>query len=366
MMSMDISNHYVVIMAGGVGSRLWPMSRSSNPKQFHDLMGTGKSLLRQTFDRFSGVCPLANVYVVTSKEYEGLVREQLPELGEGQVLTEPDRRNTGPCVAYACFKIEDLNKNAVITVAAADHYIINEDNFKETILLGMKQAAQADCLITLGIKPTRPDTGYGYIQFTDSEDSIDKKIKKVKTFTEKPDADMAKFFLESGDFYWNSGIFIWSVKSVLKGLEKHMPHTNGLFSEGRGFYNTPKEQAFINTIYQQCKNISIDYGLMEKANNVLVILSDFGWSDLGTWGSLYTHIPKDEHENAVVGKNIRFYDSSNNMVNIAREKMVVIQGLQDYIVVESDGVLLICRKEDEQKIKQFVNDIKLEKGDRYI
>jgi mannose-1-phosphate guanylyltransferase len=363
---MDIKNHYVVIMAGGVGSRLWPMSRTANPKQFHDLMGTGKSLLRQTFERFTGIVPLENVFVVTAADYEGLVKKQIPELKSDQILTEPDRRNTGPCVAYACFKIEDLNKNAVITVAAADHYIIDEENFRQTILLGAKQAMHTDCLITLGIKPTRPDTGYGYIQFTEASDAIDAKIKKVKTFTEKPDLDLAKQFLESGDFYWNSGIFIWSVKSVLKGIEKHMPHTNGLFNEGRGFYNTPKEKAFINTIYQQCKNLSIDYGLMEKAKNVFVILSDFGWSDLGTWGSLYSHIAKDENKNAVVGKNIRFYDANNNMVNVSKEKLVVIQGLEDYIVVESEGILLICKKNDEQKIKQFVNDVKLEKGDKFI
>lgn len=363
---MDIKNNFVVIMAGGVGSRLWPMSRAANPKQFHDLMGTGKTLLRQTFDRFQGICPTENVFVVTSQEYEQLVLEQLPELSSNQVLTEPDRRNTGPCVTYASYKIEEINPNAIITVAAADHYIIDEENFGNTILLGMQQAAQKDCLITLGIKPSRPDTGYGYIQFTDAEDVIEDKIKKVKTFTEKPDLDIAKQFLESGDFYWNSGIFIWSVKSVLKGIEKHMPHTNGLFSEGKGFYNSPKERAFINTIYQQCKNISIDYGLMEKAKNVLVILSDFGWSDLGTWGSLYTHIPKDDQQNAAVGKNIKFYSASGNMVNVAKEKLVVIQGLNDCIVVESDGILLICKKEDEQKIKQFVNDIKLEKGDRYL
>jgi mannose-1-phosphate guanylyltransferase len=363
---MEIKNHYVVIMAGGVGSRLWPMSRTANPKQFHDLMGTGKSLLRQTFDRFQGICPVENVYIVTSHEYEDLVKKQLPELHDDRVLTEPDRRNTGPCVAYACFKIEDLNKDAVITIAAADHYIIDEENFRQTIMLGAKQAEASDCLITLGIKPTRPDTGYGYIQFTDSNETVDGKIKKVKTFAEKPDLEHAKKFLDSGDFYWNSGIFIWSVKSVLKGIEKHMPHTNGLFSEGRGFYNTPKEKAFINTIYQQCKNLSIDYGLMEKAKNVFVILSDFGWSDLGTWGSLYSHIPKDMHQNAVVGKNIRFYNSTGNMVNVTHEKLVVIQGLDDYIIVESEGILLICKKEDEQKIKQFVNDIKLEKGDKFI
>ncbi len=353
-------------MAGGVGSRLWPMSRSGNPKQFHDLMGTGKTLLRETFNRFAGICPSENIFIVTSAEYENIVIEQIPEINTNRVLAEPDRRNTGPCVTYASYKINEINPNAIVAVAAADHLIIDENNFRETILLGMQQAEKKDCLITLGIKPSRPDTGYGYIQFTDETEVIDSKIKKVKTFTEKPDIDIAKQFLESGDFYWNSGIFIWSIKSVMKGIEKYMPHTNGLFAEGKGFYNTPKERAFIKTIYQQCKNISIDYGLMEKAKNVLVILSDFGWSDLGTWGSLYTHISKDDQQNAVVGKNVRFYRSAGNMVNVSDEKLVVIQGLENYIVVESNGVLLICKKDDEQKIKNFVNDIKLEKGDKFI
>ena len=352
-------------MAGGIGSRLWPMSRTSNPKQFHDLMGTGRTLIQQTFDRFRDICPVENILVVTNYSYLNLVKKQLPELSEEQILCEPERRNTGPCIAYACYKIESLNKEARIVVASSDHLIINEEKFKETILLALDQASKKDCLITLGIKPSRPDTGYGYIQFIDDDSTISTEIKKVKTFTEKPNLEIAKQFLESGDFYWNSGIFVWSVKSVLKGIEKFMPHTNGLFSEGKDIYNTPGEKDFIYQIYQQCKNISIDYGLMEKAKNVYVILSDFGWSDLGTWGSLYTHIKKDEHKNAIIGRNVRTYDTTNCMVNVPREKLVVLHGLDDFIVVESEGILLICKKSEEQKIKQFVNDIKIEKGEKF-
>ena len=352
-------------MAGGIGSRLWPMSRTSNPKQFHDLMGTGRTLIQQTFDRFRDICPIENILVVTNYSYLNLVKKQLPELPEEQILCEPERRNTGPCITYACYKIESMNKEAKIVVASSDHLIINEDKFKETILLAIDQANKKDCLITLGIKPSRPDTGYGYIQFIDDDTTISSEVKKVKTFTEKPSLEIARQFLESGDFYWNSGIFVWSVKSVLKGIEKYMPHTNALFYEGKDLYNTPAEKDFIYQIYQQCKNISIDYGLMEKAKNVYVILSDFGWSDLGTWGSLYTHIKKDDHKNAIIGKNVRTYDTTNCMVSVPREKLVVLHGLDDCIVVESEGILLICKKSEEQKIKQFVNDIKIEKGEKF-
>ena len=363
---MSNKHNYCVIMAGGIGSRLWPMSKTLNPKQFHDVLGTGRTLLQQTFDRFTDICPRENIFIVTNSLYKNKVAEQLPLIGEAQILCEPDRRNTAPCVAYACFKIEGLDPEANVIVASSDHLILNELQFKETILLGLKQASATDCLITLGIKPSRPDTGYGYIQFTDEKGTLDTSIKKVKTFTEKPNIDLAKEFLESGDFYWNSGIFIWSLKSILKAFEKYMPHTNGLFSEGKGIYNTAGEVEFIAGIYTQCKNISIDYGIMEKAKNVYVVLSDFGWSDLGTWGSLYTHAKQDKFGNALVGKNIRVYDSTNNMIRMPKDKLAVIQGLHDYIIVESDNILLICKKEDEQQIKNFVNDLKLEKGDKFI
>ena len=362
---MNNKHNYCVIMAGGIGSRLWPMSRTANPKQFHDVLGTGRTLIQQTFDRFTDICPVENIFVVTNSLYKAKVSEQLPSLKESQILCEPDRRNTAPCVAYACFKIEDLDPNANIIVASSDHLILKEELFKETIFTALKQASASDCLITLGIKPSRPDTGYGYIQFMDDEYTVDSTVKKVKTFTEKPNIDLAKEFLDSGDFYWNSGIFIWSLKSILKAFEKHMPHTNGLFIEGKGIYNTAGEDEFIAGVYTQCKNISIDYGIMEKAKNVYVVLSDFGWSDLGTWGSLYTHARHDKNGNAVIGKNCRVYKSSNNFIRMPKDKMVVIQGLDDYIIVESDGILLICRKEDEQQIKNFVNDIKLDKGEKF-
>lgn len=362
---MSNQHNFCVIMAGGIGSRLWPMSRTAHPKQFHDVLGVGRTLIQQTFDRFTDVCPVENIFVVTNSIYKKQVSEQLPQLNESQILCEPDRRNTAPCVAYACFKIEGIDPDANIIVASSDHLILKEDQFKETIQLAIKQATASDCLITLGIKPSRPDTGYGYIQFTEDENTVDTSIKKVKTFTEKPNLELAKEFLASGDFYWNSGIFIWSLKSIIKAFEKYMPHTNGLFSEGRGIYNTEKENDFITGIYSQCKSISIDYGIMEKAKNVFVVLSDFGWSDLGTWGSLYTHARRDKNGNALIGKNIKVYDSSNNMISMPKDKMVVIQGLHDYIIVESGGILLICKREDEQQIKNFVSDIKVEKGEKF-
>lgn len=353
-------------MAGGIGSRLWPMSRTASPKQFHDVLGTGRTLLQQTFDRFKNTCPAENIFVVTNDQYVNLVSNQLPEIKKEHILCEPDRRNTAPCVAYASFKIENINPNARIIVAPADHLILNNDVFRNTIELALEQASQKDCLITLGIKPSRPDTGYGYIQFTDTKDVLNSSIKKVKTFTEKPSHEIAQQFLESGDFYWNSGIFIWSLKSILTAFEKYMPHTNGLFSEGRGIYDTDAEKDFISKTYQHCKNISIDYGIMEKAKNVLVLLSDFGWSDLGTWASLYTHVKKDENQNAVVGKLVKTYDTQNCFVNVPKDKLVVLQGLDNYIIVESDSILLVCKKDQEQKIKQFVSDIKIEKGDKYV
>jgi mannose-1-phosphate guanylyltransferase len=358
-------NNYSVIMAGGIGSRFWPMSRTAFPKQFHDVLGIGKTLIQLTYDRFLDICPKENIYIVTNEIYKDLVLEQLPDLTENQVLCEPSRRNTAPCIAYACYKIEASNPNANIVVAPSDHLILKESVFQETLRLALSQTAAEDCLVTLGIKPSRPDTGYGYIQFEEAENSTNDSIKKVKSFTEKPDLETANRFLDSGDFYWNSGIFIWSLKSILKAFEQHLPEVNSIFKEGERKYNTDQEADFIEGAYQVCKNISIDYGIMEKSKNVLVVLSDFGWSDLGTWGSLYTHIDKDKDENSILGDNVFMYDSSNCMVNVPKEKLVVLQGLDDYIVVESDGILLVCKKEDEQKIKQFVTDIKSTKGDQF-
>lgn len=354
-------------MAGGIGSRFWPMSRTNHPKQFIDILGTGKTLLQQTFDRFAKICPEENILVVTHESYQDLVMQQLPRIKKNNILLEPMRKNTAPCVAYASYKILKRNPDANIVVAPSDHLILKEDTFKKAIINCFKKTASEDCLMTLGIKPTRPDTGYGYIQFTESTTKEkDKRIKKVKTFTEKPDLEMAKFFLKSGDFIWNSGIFIWNIKSILNAFEKYEPEMDALFKEGINKYDTAEEYTFIEEAYSQCKNISIDYAIMEKAKNTFVRSSIIGWSDLGTYGSLYQHIPKDNHQNAVVGKNVLMYDAKNNIVNISKDKLLVLQGLDGYIVVESEGILLICKKEDEQKIRHFVADVKSKKGDQYV
>ncbi len=354
-------------MAGGIGSRFWPMSRTAHPKQFLDVLGTGQTLLQQTYNRFLRLCPKENIYIVTNDLYVDLVKEQLTGIDLNNILSEPARKNTAPCVAYACYKIAQLNPDAVTVVAPSDHLISKEDTFVKAIKSCFKKASKEDCLLTLGIRPSRPDTGYGYIQYIDSDiEEKDKRIKKVKTFTEKPDLEMAKFFLKSGDFLWNSGIFIWSVKSVISAFEKYCPELDVIFKEGNEVYNTPKELEFISRVYSNCKNISIDYAIMEKADNVYVRASVIGWTDLGTWGSLYEHIKQDKDNNAVVGKNVMLYDTKNCIVNVHKDKLVIMQGLDDYIVVESDGILLICKKQDEQQIRTFVNDVKVAKGEKFI
>jgi mannose-1-phosphate guanylyltransferase len=349
-------------MAGGIGSRFWPMSTSSNPKQFHDVLGIGKTLLQLTVERYLPICDKANILIVTNERYKSLVQEQLPNFNEDQILLEPSRKNTAPCIAYACYKIHSQNKDANIIVAPSDHLILKEIEFQKTIETALKNTAKNNCLMTIGLKPSRPDTGYGYIQFEQG----DSNIRRVKTFTEKPSLDIAQRFLESGDFYWNSGMFIWSSSAIVEAFGKLLPEIGKLFSELNNVYYTDQEETEINKIYPICKNISIDYGIMEKAGNVEVILADLGWSDLGTWGSLYTHIDKDSNKNAIVGKNVLTYDANDNMVLVPDNKLVVIQGLNDYIVVESNDTLLICKKRDEQKIKQFVTDIKSKKGDKFI
>ena len=360
-------NNYCVIMAGGVGSRFWPMSKTSFPKQFLDILGTGRTLLQQTFDRFEKICPIENIIVITHASYRHLVAEQLPKINKENILCEPARKNTAPCVAYACYKIAASNPNAVTVVAPSDHLILKEETFVKAIKSCYLKAKNEDCLITLGIKPTRPDTGYGYIQFIESAtEEKDSRLKKVKTFTEKPDLEMAKFFMQSGDFLWNSGIFIWSVKSILSAFQKHMPDIDKLFLEGKEVWNTNKEAEFVRTAYEGCKSISIDNAILEKADNVYVRSSIIGWSDLGTWGSLYAHIKRDKDENAIVGKNVMMYNSKNCIVNVSKDKLVVIEGLDDYIVVESDNTILICKKADEQQIRNFVNDVKVTKGEKFI
>ncbi|WPU95820.1 mannose-1-phosphate guanylyltransferase [Mucilaginibacter sabulilitoris] len=358
-------NNYAIIMAGGIGSRFWPISRSSHPKQFIDILGTGKTLIQNTYERFLKVCPQENIYIVTNENYTKLVKSQLPELTDQQILTEPVMRNTAPCVAYGCFKIERLNPNAVIVVAPSDQQILDEEAFVSAIDKSLQTAAENDCLITLGIKPSRPDTGYGYIQYTDQV--IHHDFHKVKTFTEKPTLEIAKTFLQSGDFLWNAGIFVWSAEAIVKAFGQHLPEMHEIFADARPVYNTEEEKAYIHKAYQQCINISIDYGVMEKADNVYVLPSEFGWSDLGTWASIYDLADKDYVGNAVIpSEKVIMYDSSNCMVNVPGEKLVILQGLHDYIVVESNNTLLVCPRDQEQNVKQVVADVKSKFGTKYI
>lgn len=359
-------NNYAIIMAGGIGSRFWPMSRSTYPKQFLDVLGTGETLIQQTFKRLSKVCPAENILVVTNKDYKTLCQEQLPEILENNILCEPTMRNTAPCIAYAAFKLYSQNTEANMIVAPSDHLITNEAEFTRVVNDCLKASAQENCLLTLGIKPNRPDTGYGYIQY--NEDSLAKytDIKKVKTFTEKPNQDLALQFLDSGDFLWNSGIFIWKAEAVILSIRKHLRDLYDVFESGNEYYNTSEETEFIDRVFPGCKSISVDYGLMEKSDKVYVYPADFGWSDLGTWGSLYTHLDMDDRKNGVIGDNVMLYNSSGNIVNVPKDKLVVLQGLDGYIVVESNNTLLICKKDDEQQIKQFVADIKREKGEDLV
>jgi mannose-1-phosphate guanylyltransferase len=361
-----MKNNYCVIMAGGIGSRFWPMSRNNHPKQFIDILGTGKTLIRQTFERFLKICPPENIFIVTNELYLEHVYKLIPEISKEQVLAEPLRRNTAPCVAYSSFKIAAKNPNANIVVAPSDHVIKDEQGFHEAIIKALDFTAKNDALITLGIHPSRPDTGYGYIQFKNEESDEKFKISKVKTFTEKPNLEMAKFFLKSGEFLWNAGIFVWNLKSIMKAFEDFLPEMYALFKEGKGFYDTTEEAEHVRKAYTHCTNISIDYGIMEKAKNVYVMSAEFGWSDLGTWKSLYENLDHDEKENAIVGNHVMVDKTSNCIINIPKGKLAVILGLDNYIVVESDNVLLICPKDDEQQVRNLVNDVKIKKGEKYV
>lgn len=355
-------NYFVVIMAGGIGSRFWPMSRQSYPKQFHDILGTGRTLLQQTADRYATICPPENIYIVTNKDYYGLVHEQLPHLDPHQILLEPVGRNTAPCVAYACAKIQKRNPEACVVVAPSDHVILKEEAFVHTVLTGLTIAKENDVLLTLGIKPSRPDTGYGYIKF--SNETL-RAAHKVKTFTEKPQLELAKAFLESGDYVWNAGIFIWSAKTVMTALETHLGELFDIFNDGTDSYYTDAESTFIASAYAQCKSISIDYGIMEKSANVFTLLSDFGWSDLGTWKSLYDISDKDADGNVING-NVMTYDTANCIIKTtSKDKLIVVQGLQNFIVAESDGVIMICNKDQEQRVKDFVTDTKAKQEKRF-
>jgi mannose-1-phosphate guanylyltransferase len=357
-----MKDNYCIIMAGGIGSRFWPVSRNENPKQFLDFFGTGSSLLQMTFNRFKKIVPVENIYIVSNVIYRDLILAQLPEINASQILLEPTRRNTAPCIAYATHRIASVTDKANIIVDPSDHLILKEDDFISTIKTGLDFISKQDSLLTLGIKPSRPETGYGYIQIDEGEGNL----RKVKTFTEKPNIDLAKVFVESGEFFWNSGIFLWSLDSIKNAFDTLLPDVSAKFKTEDGVYGTEKEQDFINKIYPSCHNISIDYGIMEKASNVSVLCADFGWSDLGTWGSLHDLSDKDKNKNANLKCNALFYESKNNVVALPEGKLAVIQGLDGYIVAEADDVLLICKKEDEQNIRQFVTDVTVKFDGKYI
>jgi mannose-1-phosphate guanylyltransferase len=357
-------NHYVAIMAGGIGSRFWPMSRTDFPKQFLDILNTGRTLIQATYDRFALFIPKENIYVVTSEQYRDIVAEQLPELPLENILSEPSRKNTAPCIAYISYKLRQLNPDGNIICAPADHIILQPEAFKEVCIKALDFTAHIKGLVTLGIKPTHPNTGYGYIQY--EQQSVSENVYKVKTFTEKPDKELAKTFLLSGDFLWNAGIFVWQVKNIIQAFEKFLPEMHDVFDAEKNYFNTAAETEAIERIYPQCVNISIDYGVMEKADNVYIIPSSFGWSDLGTWASAYDNLQKDYFENAVAGNNVMIIDATKNIVHADNSKLVLLQGLDDFIIVDTQDVLLICKKDKEQAIKEYVAEVKKLKGDKFL
>jgi len=357
-------NNYVAIMAGGIGSRFWPKSRTAYPKQFLDILGTGQSLIQATFERYSKVVPTENIYVVTSEDYVEIVAEQLSSLPPENIVAEPFRKNTAPCIAYISFKIHEKNPDAVMIAAPADNHIPDEENFNSVMLKALDFVTHINALITIGIKPTYPNTGYGYIQHETVEAAPG--IYKVKTFTEKPNIDLAKVFLKSGDFLWNSGIFTWKCKTIINAFEQHLPEIYELFYTDKEKFNTNQETKFIQTIYSQCPSISIDFGIMEKANNVFVIPSSFSWSDLGTWNSAHANMEKDYFDNAVVGDNVMVFETHNSVIQAPDKKLILVQGLEDYIIVDTNDVLLICKKEKEQEIKDYVSEIKRTKGEKFL
>lgn len=362
-----MKNRFCVIMAGGVGSRFWPMSRQSKPKQFIDILGTGETLLQATYRRALKFCSPEGIVVVTNERYKELVAEQLPQLNPEFILSEPVRRDTAPCIAYAAYKIRLKNPDAILSVLPSDHLISREEEFTNAINKGYESATRDDILLTLGIRPSRPDTGYGYIQFRSEDmDASGNEFVKVKTFTEKPNEELARMFVSSGEFLWNSGMFIWSAKSILNAFDKYQPDIIAAFREKHSVFYTEQEQEAINEVYGQCKSISIDYGIMEKADNVYVMGTDIGWSDLGTWVSMFEHAPKSPGHNAVIGKNVMLFDAKNCLINCPKEKLVVIGSVKDLIITEYDDMLLVCRKDEEQKIKHYVNEVKIEKGDKFL
>lgn len=356
-------NHYVAIMAGGIGSRFWPVSRMDHPKQFLDLLNIGRTLIQSTYDRFAHFIPNDNIYVVTSVQYKEIVEKQLPQMRPENILCEPSRKNTAPCVAYISYKLHQLNPESNLICAPADHLILDDTSFRKVSLDALEFTEKNNALITLGIKPVSPNTGYGYIQH--EMVAVSDNVYKVKTFTEKPDIELAKKFIISGDFLWNAGIFVWRTDSIIKSFEKYLPEIHEVFDGAKKDLINSGEKAAIDTIYPLCVNISIDYGILEKADNVYVIPSEFGWSDLGTWGSAYDNLAKDDMENAIGGANVMLFDSTKNVIHSKKNKLLLLQGLDDYIVVDTDDVLLVCKKEKEQQIKEYVSEVKRNIGDKF-
>jgi mannose-1-phosphate guanylyltransferase len=358
-----MENNYCVIMCGGIGSRFWPFSRENRPKQFLDFFGIDRSLLQMTVDRFTKLIPIENVYIVTNQIYADLVKEQLPLLKDKQILREPVRRNTAPCIAYATYHIKACNPNANIVVAPSDHLILKEDEFIEKVKKALEFVQKNKVLATFGIKTSRPETSYGYIQ--SSESMID-DFTKVKTFTEKPNIELANVFMASGEFFWNSGIFFWNVNTILEALRNYLPDISARFDIRMEVFNTEKEKNFIEENFSYCPNISIDYGVMEKADNVYMLCVDFGWADLGTWGAIFDLANKDTENNAALKTKTLLYECENNIIALENpERLVVVQGMKDYIIAESGNVLMICKKKDEDKIKLYMADAQLKYGDKF-
>lgn len=356
---MAYNNNHLVIMAGGVGSRFWPMSTTEKPKQFIDVLGVGRSLLQLTFDRFKGICSPENVWVVTNRSYKDLVLEQLPEIPVTNILCEPCRRNTAPCIAYVSWRIKSKDRNANIVVTPSDHIVTNCEEFKRVISQCLKFTSETDAIITLGMKPTRPETGYGYIQADLSSCSPrNKEIFRVDSFREKPDLETAKKYIQNKSYFWNAGIFIWSVNTIVNAFRIYQPAISKIFESLQPVYGTPKEQEEIDLRFPECENISVDYAIMEKAEEIFVCPADFGWSDLGTWGSLLVQTKKDLYGNRVIGENVSLFDTHNCIVHTLDKKKVVIQGLDGYIVADDGNKLLICKLSEEQRIKQFSSDNK--------
>jgi mannose-1-phosphate guanylyltransferase len=349
-------NYYAILMAGGVGSRFWPVSTAEFPKQFHDMLGAGDTLIQKTFSRLSKIIPVENILILTNEKYNSIVLEQLPMVKQEQVLLEPAMRNTAPCILYASLKIQKQNPNAVMVVAPSDHWIEDENAFSENLQQCFDFCSKENALMTLGIQPTFPNTGFGYIEYNKTDTN---SVKKVSQFREKPDYQMAKSFLNSGNFLWNGGIFIWSVKAITEAFEKFQPRMSGLFIKGFESYNTAEEKSFIEENYALAENISIDYAVMEKAKNVYVLPVTFDWNDLGTWGSLHEKLDKDENNNAVVNATVLLQNATSNIISTSKDKLVIIDGLEDYIIVDKDNVLLIYPKSKEQEIKGIVSKIKL-------